>query len=51
MKKVIDWFVDNGSIILLILAGINAFTGEWSMAFTNVILASAITSLNFNKNK
>lgn len=51
MKKVINWFVDNGSIILLILAGVNAFTGNWSIAFTDVILAAAITSLNLNKNK
>jgi hypothetical protein len=51
MKKVFNWFVDNGSIILLVLAGVNAFLGEWSMAFTNVILASAMTSMNNNKNK
>jgi hypothetical protein len=51
MKKVMNWFVNNGPIILLILAGINALNGEWSMAFTNVILASAMTSMNNNKNK
>ena len=46
-----NWFINNSSITLLILAGVNVFVGNWSMAFTNVILAAALTSMNNNKNK
>lgn len=51
MKKLGNWFVNNGPIILVGLALINAYIGEWLMASTNLLLSVSLISMNNNKNK
>ena len=46
-----NWFGTWGPVILLGLALINAYMGEWLIASTDLLLSISLISMNKDKNK